>query len=270
MQPEQQAASVPRSDRQLSHSRNQPRVGVVVVAYNAASTLAKVLERIPKDFRSRVKEVLVADDSSSDATYLVGLGYSQVTKDLPLKVIRNPANLGYGGNQKVGYRWAIENGLDIVVLLHGDGQYAPEYLPAMVEPFQDPGIDAVFGSRMLRKGEARKGGMPLYKYLGNRVLTRIENWALGSSLSEFHSGYRAYRVSALIKLNFEDYSDDFDFDTEIIIDMIDKSMHIQEIPIPTYYGDEICYVNGIKYAFQITKDVLAYRVKKSLMTRGTP
>jgi glycosyltransferase involved in cell wall biosynthesis len=256
-------SATPGSSDKVAAGDVQLRVGVVVVAYNAASTLVKVLDRIPKDFRSRVEEVLVADDSSADATYLIGLGYREVAQDLALSVVRNPSNLGYGGNQKTGYCWAIEKGMDVVVLLHGDGQYAPEFLPEMVKPFEDSSVDAVFGSRMLTPGAARKGGMPLYKYLGNRLLTRIENWALGSSLSEFHSGYRAYRVSSLAKLDFQSYSDDFDFDTEIIIGMVDKAMHIYEIPIPTFYGDEICYVNGIKYAFQITKDALAYKAKRA-------
>ena len=109
------------------------RIGILVVAYNAASTLAQVLDRIPRDFVPRIDEVLVGDDHSQDSTYLVGLGYQQQSGDLPLTVVRHPRNLGYGGNQKAGYRWAIENGLDIVVLLHGDGQYAPEILPDIVE-----------------------------------------------------------------------------------------------------------------------------------------
>lgn len=240
----------------------QTRIGVLIVAYNAASTLAQVLDRIPKDFRSRITEVIVADDSSTDATYLVGLGYKELTKDIPLTVVRNPKNLGYGGNQKVGYRWAIEHDLDVVVLLHGDGQYAPELLPEMVAPIESGKADAVFGSRMLEPGAARKGGMPAYKYIGNRILTKLENKALGTSLSEFHSGYRAYRVDALRRLDFESYSDDFDFDTEIIIDLVDRRMRIEEIPIPTYYGDEICYVNGMRYARQVAQDVLAYRLRQ--------
>lgn len=240
----------------------QARIGVLVVAYNAVSTLAQVLDRIPTDFRPRITEVIVADDSSTDATYLVGLGYKQLAHDIPLTVVRNPKNLGYGGNQKVGYRWAMENDLDIVVLLHGDGQYAPELLPEMVAPIEAGLADAVFGSRMLERGAARKGGMPAYKYIGNRVLTKVENRALGTSLSEFHSGYRAYRVDALRRLDFESYSDDFDFDTEIIIDLVDRRMRIEEIPIPTYYGDEICYVNGMRYARQVAQHVLSYRLRQ--------
>ncbi len=245
------------------------RIGILIVAYNAASTLARVLDRIPRDFLSRITEILVQDDASEDPTYLVGLGYKYLNHDLPLQIIKHQRNLGYGGNQKAGYEWAISSGLDVVVLLHGDGQYAPEHLPQMVEPFKDPGIDAVFGSRMLQKGAARKGGMPRYKYFGNRMLTKLENWALSSSLSEFHSGYRAYRVSSLAKIDFRSFSNGFDFDTQIIIEMIDKGMKIQEIPIPTFYGDEICYVNGLKYAAQVTKHALAYRFssRKRLLAR---
>jgi 2-polyprenyl-3-methyl-5-hydroxy-6-metoxy-1,4-benzoquinol methylase len=177
-------------------------------------------------------------------------------------VIRNERNLGYGGNQKVGYNLAIDHGLDIVVLLHGDGQYAPELLPDMVAPLERGECDAVFGSRMLLAGAARKGGMPLYKYVGNRILTRLENAMLGTSLSEFHSGYRAYSVAALREVDFAGNSDGFDFDTQIIIQLHDRRMRIHEIPIPTYYGDEICYVNGLRYARDVMTDVLRYRMSK--------
>lgn len=112
------------------------RIGILVVAYNAAGTLARVLERIPADFRPRISGILVSDDHSADSTYLVGLGYQQIDPTLPLEVLRNPRNLGYGGNQKVGYRWAIERDLDIIVMVHGDGQYAPEKLPDMVAPLE--------------------------------------------------------------------------------------------------------------------------------------
>lgn len=238
------------------------RIGILVVAYNAASTLAQVLDRIPPDFRPRISKVLVADDESQDSTYLVGLGYQQANTDLPLEIVRRPQNLGYGGNQKAGYEWAVDEGLDIVVLLHGDGQYAPELLPEMVAPLERDEADAVFGSRMLEKGRARQGGMPLYKYLGNRVLTTVENALAGLDLSEWHSGYRAYSVNALRDLPFERNSDGFDFDTEIIIQLKETGKRIVEIPIPTYYGDEICYVNGMKYARDIIEDVGRYRAHK--------
>ena len=194
-------------------------------------------------------------------------GYQQLSDDLHVEVRRNPQNLGYGGNQKAGYRRAIELGLDIIVLLHGDGQYAPELLPEMIAPLERNECDAVFGSRMMVDGAARKGGMPLYKLVGNKILTRIENAALGTRLSEFHSGYRAYRVDALKRLDLESYSDGFDFDTEIIIGLIDAGMGIAEIPIPTYYGDEICYVNGVRSARDVTMDVLRYRARKAGLGR---
>jgi glycosyltransferase involved in cell wall biosynthesis len=237
-----------------------PRIGVIVLAYNAASTLADVLDRIPESFRRDIDEVLVFDDHSQDSTYLVGLGYQQLTTDLPVTIIRHPRNLGYGGNQKAAYRLASEHGLDLVVLLHGDGQYAPELLPEMVAPLLHGQADAVLGSRMMLAGAARQGGMPLYKYLGNRVLTSFENRMLGVALSEFHSGYRAYRVSVLDELPLERNSDDFDFDTQIIIQLVDAGMRIVEIPIPTYYGDEICYVNGVRYARQISAEAARFRL----------
>ena len=197
------------------------KIGILVVAYNAESTLASVLDRIPVDFRSRSTEVIISDDHSHDSTYLVGVGYKE-SSDLPIEVIRQSKNLGYGGNQKAGYRLAIERGLDIVVLLHGDGQYAPECLPEIVAPIEAGQADAVFGSRMMIKGSARKGGMPLYKFVGNRILTTAENAALGTNLSEFHSGYRAYSVRALEKLPFENNADGFNFDTQIIIQLHDS------------------------------------------------
>src|SRR5262249_43817975 len=162
---------------------------------NAAATLSKVLDRIPSDFRPRISGILVSDDHSDDDTYLIGLGYQQIS-DLPLTIVRTPQNLGYGGNQKLRYRSAIENKLDIVVLLHGDGQYAPEYLAQLVAPIEDGSADAVLGSRMLVRGRARAGGMPLYKVVGNKILTRFENAVAGVRLSEWHSGYRAYSTRA--------------------------------------------------------------------------
>jgi len=167
----------------------EKRIGILVVAYNAATTLAQTLDRIPAEIRTDIREIIVSDDHSQDSTYLVGLGYQQIS-DLPITLIRQPQNLGYGGNQKAGYEIAIEHGLDIVVMLHGDGQYAPESLPEMVGPLLAGEADAVFGSRIMIKGAARKGGMPFYKYIGNRVLSRFENehWALTSQNSILATG----------------------------------------------------------------------------------
>jgi glycosyltransferase involved in cell wall biosynthesis len=242
---------------------NQPfRIGIVVVAYNAAATLAHVLDRIPDDLRKRVEVVLVCDDHSVDGTYEVGQAYQRKAPELPVEVIRRPRNLGYGGNQKASYRWAIEYGLDIVVLLHGDGQYAPECMGDLLAPLETGECDAVFGSRMLDRGSARRGGMPFYKFIGNRILTGVENRIVGLSLSEWHSGYRAYSINALRAIPFESNSDGFNFDTQIIIQLCEANQRIIEVPISTYYGDEICYVNGMHYAVDVVTDVLRYKANK--------
>lgn len=238
-----------------------PRVGVLIVAYNAESTLRSVLDRIPDRFRRTVDQVLICDDASVDGTSEVGLRY-QARGDLPLTVVRHDCNLGYGGNQKSGYRWAIAHGLDIVVLLHGDGQYAPEVIEDLVAPLVNGGADAVLGSRMMASGAARAGGMPLYKYTGNRILSWMQNALVGLELSEWHSGYRAYRTDALADIPFETYSDGFDFDTEIILGLHAAGKAIDEVPIPTYYGDEICYVDGMRYARDVTADVIRYRLRR--------
>jgi 2-polyprenyl-3-methyl-5-hydroxy-6-metoxy-1,4-benzoquinol methylase/GT2 family glycosyltransferase len=236
------------------------RIGIVVVAYNAASTLLQTLDRIPDSFKGQVEEVIISDDASHDDTFALGQKWA-ARADTPLTtVIRHTKNLGYGGNQKAAYQLAIDHGLDVVVLLHGDGQYAPESLPDMVAPFERGGVDAVFGSRMMIKGAAKQGGMPLYKRLGNRVLTRFENKMLGTELSEFHSGYRAYSAALLSRIPFQENSDGFDFDTQIIAQVVHAGGTILEIPIPTYYGDEICYVNGMQYARDVVKDVIEYRL----------
>lgn len=249
--------------------RTVKRIGIVVVAYNAASTLAKVLDRIPREFVPRIAEVVICDNASEDQTYLVGLGYKEVDgRSLPLNVIRNPINLGYGGNQKVGYEWAIEHDLDIVVLLHADGQYAPEFLPQIVVPLERGEADAVFGSRMMTPGGARKGGMPLYKLVGNKVLTAFENRVVGTHLSEWHSGYRAYSVQTLREIPFQRNSDEYDFDTDIIIQLHEAGKRIVELPIPTFYGEEISYVNGMRYAKDIVFDVLRYRAHKMGLGSG--
>ena len=248
------------------------KVGVLVVAYNAETTLRWVLDRIPSPLRSELVEVLVMDDHSGDATFDVAHEYIADGADIPLTIVRHEANLGYGGNQKAGYRYAVDHGWDVVVLLHGDGQYAPEKMPDLLAPFADgyPGerVDAVFGSRMLDPGGARRGGMPLYKYVGNRILTRTQNVIAGVRLSEWHSGYRAYRVSALAELPFVGNSDGFDFDTEIILQLLGAHRRIVEVPIPTYYGDEISRVNGVAYARDIVIDTVRHRLGEVGFGRG--
>ena len=241
-----------------------------MVAYNAESTLAKVLDRIPAEVAQEIEAVIVCDDASVDNTHDAALAYQRTHDHLPLHVVRHPVNLGYGGNQKAGYALAAEMGLDVVVLLHGDGQYAPEVMPDIIAPLVEDRADAVFGSRMMTRGAARKGGMPLYKYVGNKILTTYENAMTGADLSEWHSGYRAYRMSTLQKLPLSNYSNGFDFDTQIILGLIDSQAWIVEVPIPTYYGDEICYVDGMKYAKDLFIHSTKYRLAKMGFGTDTP
>ncbi len=236
------------------------RIAIFIVTYNAATTLASVLDRIAPEVWEKVEEVFVFDDSSQDDTYLIGRGYKTLHGRAKLNVFRNEKNQGYGGNQIRGYRYALEKGYDIVVLLHGDGQYAPEVLPELLAPLERGDADAVFGSRMMTPTGAIAGGMPLYKYLGNRVLTLFENSLLGMNLSEFHSGYRLYSCEALRQIPFERNTHDFHFDTQIIVQFKAAGLRIVEVPIPTYYGDEICYVNGMKYAKDVVRSVVAFRL----------
>ena len=250
--------SAPAPETTADHT---PRIGVLVVAYNASSTLVSTLERLPESFRRNVDHILVSDDCSQDDTYEVGVSFANGST-LPMTVIRHEQNLGYGGNQKAGYEWAISHGLDVVVLLHGDGQYAPECIEDLVAPLLANDADAVFGSRMMIKGGARAGGMPLYKFVGNRILTGFQNTMVGLDLSEWHSGYRAYRVDALEDLDLESFTNDFDFDTEIILGLHALGKRIVEVPIPTYYGDEICYVNGLAYAANVARDVVRFRAAR--------
>lgn len=240
------------------------RLLIFIVAYNAETTIKSVLSRIPATIRDEYDaEILVIDDASKDRTFERGREHLRDEAfPFPLTVLFNPVNQGYGGNQKIGYFYAIKNGFDFVALVHGDGQYAPECLPDLVRPIKDGKADATFGSRMMIRGGAIKGGMPFYKFIGNKVLSWFENWMLRSNFTEFHSGYRIYSVEALKKVPFDLNTNDFHFDTEIIIQFVLAGLRIVELPIPTYYGDEICHVNGMKYAFDVAKAVLKARVQE--------
>lgn len=217
-------------------TQDRLRVLVLILAYNAEKTIADVLDRIPRELEATYAvRVLVIDDCSRDATWQRAKEHLK-TFWCPGEALRNPVNQGYGGNQKVGYRYAAEQGFDVVAMVHGDGQYAPECLPRLLEPFTRGGmrVDAVFGSRMLHKRDALRGGMPYYKFLGNMVLTSLQNRLLGTRLSEFHTGYRVYRVSTLSALPLELNTNDFDFDTEIIMQVVFSGGTIVELPIPTH------------------------------------
>ncbi len=242
----------------------RPRLLVFIVAYNAEKTIRSVLTRIPESLCADYDiETLVIDDASQDDTFVEGhKAVAEEELPFPVTVLFNPVNQGYGGNQKIGFHYAIKNGFDYVALVHGDGQYAPECLPDLLKPLRDGEADAVFGSRRLTEGGALKGGMPFYKYAGNKILTAMQNALLRSDLSEFHSGYRLYSVKALSRIPFDLNSDVFHFDTDIIIQLLIAGQRIRELPIPTYYGDEICNVDGLKYAWDVTKSTFSARMQE--------
>ena len=244
-----------------------PRYAVFIVAYNAMERLELVLRRIPPAIYDLLADIYIFDDFSPDQTYDVTRAYLDQGKMDKVSLYRNPRNYGYGGNQKLGYEYALAKGYDFVILLHGDGQYAPEYLPDLILPTLEQDAQVVFGSRMINPGDARRGGMPFYKYLGNRVLTAFENLLLDARLTEFHSGYRLYGARALKKIAFKLNTDDFHFDTQIIIQCLAAGERIVEVPIPTYYGDEICHVNGMKYAADVCLSVLDFRLHQLGVTR---
>ena len=231
----------------------KPRVLVFIVAYYAEKTILDVLRRIPplEDFEV---EVLLIDDGSTDATFALSEKLRR-SGSYPhrLTVLANPVNQGYGGNQKIGYHYAIAHGFDLVALVHGDGQYAPEMLPQLLAPIVRGEADFVHGSRLLRPREALRGGMPLYKFFGNRLLTRFQNWVLRANLSEYHTGYKVYAVAALRRIPFDLNSNVFHFDTEIIIQLLRARCRLVEVAIPTHYGDEICRVNGLRYALDVVQ-----------------
>jgi glycosyltransferase involved in cell wall biosynthesis len=249
----------------MSESVPKSRLLIFVIAYYAEETLQSVLERIPRSiFDEYDCEILVVDDASEDRTFAIGREYQKAHPHIRITVLRNELNQGYGGNQKVGYSYAIKEGFDFVAMVHGDGQYAPEELPNLMVPLREGRADAVFGSRMMTRLGALKGGMPLYKFVGNKILTRAQNLLLGTRFYEFHSGYRIYSVAALRKIPFLLNSNVFHFDTEIILQLLNAKQRILELPIPTYYGDEISRVNGMKYA----KDVMVATLQNAAHRMG--
>ncbi len=245
-------------------SKIQYRTLILIVAYNAERHISTVLKRIPEAIwngESYDCEILVIDDFSCDETVQVCNDYC-LNNNRKVTLLRTPSNQGYGGNQKIGYSYALKNGFDAVVLLHGDGQYAPELLPQMIKPLAEQKAEAVFGSRMKVKKDALKGGMPLYKFIANTLLTALQNTILASDFSEFHTGYRAYSVSALKRIPYLYNSDWFDFDTDIIIQLINQEIITIEIGIPTHYGDEICHVDNLRYGVAILRSCLQSRMQR--------
>jgi glycosyltransferase involved in cell wall biosynthesis len=209
------------------------KVIVVMPAYNAAKTLEKTLAEIPKDL---VDEVILCDDASKDNTAALA---RQIGID---HVIVHATNKGYGGNQKSLYNKAIELNADIVIMVHPDYQYTPLLIPSMVNIIGEGLFPVVLGSRILGKG-ALKGGMPMYKYIANRFLTAFQNFFVNYKLSEYHTGYRAFSKEVLQGINFNNNSDDFIFDNQMLSQIIYKGFDIAEVTCPTKYFDEASSIN---------------------------
>ena len=204
------------------------KIIVVMPARNAARTLEATFSAIPTDV---VDEIILVDDGSTDGTL-------DVARRLPLHLIWHPHNVGYGGNQKTCYLEALQRGADVVVMLHPDGQYEPSLIPRMVEPILAGHADMVLGSRLTRPGAWRSTGMPRYKFLANRGLTRVENLVLGTQLSELHTGYRAYSRELLLTVPFLRNSIDFVFDSEMVMQAVHFGFRIAEVPASTRYFPE--------------------------------
>jgi glycosyltransferase involved in cell wall biosynthesis len=227
----------PESDRL---PKRTSRVIAVMPAYNAERTLAATLADIPV---GSVDEVILVDDGSTDRTV-------QVAREMGLTVVAHPENRGYGGNQKTCYRHALEHGADIVVMIHPDYQYDSRVIPHAIS-FLELGIcDVVLGNRIRSRQEARSGGMPAYKYIANRFLTSVENFALGQNLGDFHSGFRVYRRAVLETIPFERNSDDFVFDTQFLVQAVRLGFRLGDVPVPVRYFDEASSINfkrSLKY-----------------------
>lgn len=227
----------------------QGKVIVVMPAYNAASTVRQTVADIPP---GSVDEIILVDDCSRDNTV-------EVAREMGLTVIQHEKNLGYGGNQKTCYRRALESGADFVVMVHPDYQYDSRVIPIAVEILKLGICDFVLGSRIRTRREALDGGMPLYKYLFNRMLTFIENVSLGQNLGDFHSGFRAYRREVLETLPFEENSNDFVFDSQFLAQSVYFGFKLGDIPVPVRYFPEASSINfrrSLKYGLT-TLSVLA-------------
>ncbi len=245
-------------------STSSPRPGrtiAVMPAYNAAATLEKTVADIPD---GSVDEVLLVDDCSRDNTV-------QLARDLGLEVITHEHNQGYGGNQKTCYRYALDSGADYIVMIHPDYQYDSRVIPVAVEILRLGICDCVLGSRIRTRQETLEGGMPRYKYISNRILTAIENIALGQNLGDFHSGFRAYRREVLETIPYERNSNDFVFDSQFLAQAVHFGFKIGDIPVPVRYFEEassISFSRSTKYGFATLGVLAKYWLNRLKITRS--
>lgn len=237
----------------MMHStpKKHQKIVVVMPAYNAEKTLEKTYKDIPKN---SVDEVIVVDDESCDKTV-------EIARKLKLPVFVHDKNLGYGGNQKTCYNQAVKRNADIIVMIHPDYQYDATLTGYLIQPILEGRQDIMLGSRIRSRSEALTGGMPLYKYISNRILTIIENIILGLNLSEYHTGFRAYSKEVLKKLPIDCFSNDFIFDQEILISAHSAGFRMGEIAVPVRYFPEASSINFIrsaKYGLMILYTLFMY------------
>ena len=240
---------------------NGKKIVVVMPAYNAEKTLRDTYNDIPFEI---VDDVILVDDASRDRT-------SEVARNMGIHTIVHENNLGYGGNQKSCYRAALELDANIVIMLHPDYQYTPKLIPAMASMIAYGEFDAVLGSRILGIG-ALQGGMPLYKYIANRVLTLFENLLLGHKLSEYHTGYRAFSREILERLPLEKNSNDFVFDNQMLAQIIWFGYRIGELSCPTKYFEDASSINfrrSVSYGLGVLKTAVQFRLQKWGVARST-
>lgn len=226
-----------------------PKIYVVIPAYQAALTIQSVFDRLPAEMSQKNVTYLVINDGSTDAT---AERVAEIAAKMSnVRLINHERNKGYAQAQKTGFSIALQEGADIVALLHADGQYAPELLPQLLKPLETGEADLVQGSRMMRPKDALKGGMPIHRWLGNVFLTTLENWVYGLKMAEYHSGYMLYSRRLLETVPFHKLSDTFHFDGEMLFVAAKKGMRIKEVPIPTHYGEEKSHLNPVTYGFTV-------------------
>jgi glycosyltransferase involved in cell wall biosynthesis len=235
------------------------KIFIVMPAYNAGTTIEKVFAQIPGEVRRRIERYAVVNDGSTDDT---NEALYRLHAEFPnLVILQHDKNRGYGAAEKTLLNYAVKERADVAILLHSDGQYSPEKIPELLNPLDENRADMVQGSRML-DGGALKGGMPLYKFMANKCLTALENWAFGLKLAEYHSGYMVYSQKCLIEIPFNKLSDSFDFDLEMIVMGKIKGLRIAEIAIPTIYADEVSHLKPIQYGLNVLSVIFAYKSGK--------
>jgi glycosyltransferase involved in cell wall biosynthesis len=239
---------------------NGKKIGVVMPSYNAAQTLVRTVEEVPRDI---VDEILLVDDASSDDTV-------KLANELGLTVFVHEKNFGYGRNQKTCYREALARGADIVVMVHPDYQYSPNLIVPMAGMIAYGEYDAVIGSRILGTG-ALAGGMPLYKYVANRFLTLFQNILLGFKLSEYHTGFRAFSREVLDALPLNENSDDFVFDNQMLAQVVHFGFRVGEISTPTRYFPEASSINfarSVRYGLGVLATSMSFRLHRMKLIRS--